>query len=270
MPAGRAAAPVRRAADRRAAPADCRRCCRHTGNTGHRPPRGRAGRTSFGAAARSPKWRTPAARRRKPAGAIATAPATRPATARRRRGRPAGKSPPAAAAGQMDQDLSRQRQQPGECMRIGVAEQQGCLEEYQAGAPHRRRAAEPWQHHLGHHRFDQEHQAGAEEQRGHEAWQHKGGRQQAGARGRVGVQAGFRSLCGAIGELPPAAHRCQRRRQAWRRGAAWRTADFSNADILWTSALAVPAEEQAGHRVVQFPVGLDKKRPVVGWKECRR
>ena len=80
--------------------------------------------------------------------------------------------------GDVHADLRRARQQAGQRMGVGVAEQQDGLEEHHAGAPHRRRAAEARQHHLGDHRLDHEHQAGAEEQRGGErgegqwrAWQ---------------------------------------------------------------------------------------------------
>ena len=61
----------------------------------------------------------------------------------------------------------------GERMRIGVAQQQDRLEEHHGDRPHRRRAAELRQHHLGEHRLHGEQQRGGEEQRRRKDRQHQ-------------------------------------------------------------------------------------------------
>ena len=63
------------------------------------------------------------------------------------------------------------RQQVG----IGVAAQQRGLEEHHRHRPHRRRAAEPRQHHLGEHRLHREQQRGADKDRDGERRQQQAG-----------------------------------------------------------------------------------------------
>ena len=86
-----------------------------------------------------------------------------PDAARRRRAKPCAMpiGRVSAASGkhaEMDQralpDLERAREQ----MRIGIADQQRGLEEHHRDRPHRGRAAEPRQHHLGEHRLHGEQQ----------------------------------------------------------------------------------------------------------------
>src|ERR1700747_2569285 len=56
-------------------------------------------------------------------------------------------------------------------MRVCITGKQQCLIEYQADVPHRRSAAEFWQHHLGEHRLHNEQQCAAQEKR--EAKEHE-------------------------------------------------------------------------------------------------
>jgi len=65
----------------------------------------------------------------------------------------------------MHQHLAAQREIPRDDMRVGVAEQQARLEEYEAGVPHPLRTAQPGQRHPREQRLDPEQQKGRGKQR---------------------------------------------------------------------------------------------------------
>ena len=81
-------------------------------------------------------------------------------------------------------------------MGIGVAEQQYRLEEHEARAPYGWRSPKPRQHHFGHHRLHQKHQACAQEQRSRESWQHNCARRKPYACERLSLQIGPPIICG--------------------------------------------------------------------------
>jgi hypothetical protein len=74
-------------------------------------------------------------------------------------------------------------EKPGDQVRIGVSGEQEGLERHHGDRPDRRRAAKPWQHHLGKHRLNGEQQQRRDEQR-------------RGIKRRRGAPAQPRALCG--------------------------------------------------------------------------
>ena len=103
-------------------------------------------------------------------------------------------------------DMDQQRVSPGreprDQMRVGIARQQGGLEEHQRDRPDRRGAAELRQHHLGEHRLHREQQRGADEDGGDE------GREHCGEIGRIGRRCGPGRKIGCHAIIRGTAARC--------------------------------------------------------------